>query len=280
MQRGMVLPRKGILENMSFWEHLEELKKRFTYSFITVTAIALFTFIFGLRSTIWADLIIYYPYPALYNNINTQVFNRMRADLITDDRIQIIPVGIADTMIVQLEISLFLGILLGMPMIVYQFGKFVAPGLYPHEKRMIMRTAVPATFLFAIGCLFAYLVIIPFTIRFLYGFTFEMGIQPYLSVESFISFVIIFMVAYGLVFELPVIMVGLSTLGVVEPQFWKDNWRYAFVAMIIFGAFITPDGSGITQIIVAAPMMLLYVIGYLLSKHKVNKAKSLKEGST
>ena len=83
---------------------------------------------------------------------------------------------------------------------------------------------------------------------------------------TFISFVIIFLIAYGLVFELPIIMVGLTRLGVVSPEFWAENWRYAFVGMIIFGAVVTPDGSGVTQIIVAAPMMVLYVIGYFIAK--------------
>ena len=161
---------------------------------------------------------------------------------------------------------MFLGILFGMPMIVYQFGKFVSPGLYPHERAILIKTALPATFLFGLGCAFAYFIIIPFTIDFLYGFAFAMDVQPFLSLESFISFVIIFLIAYGLVFELPIIMVGLTRLGVVSAQFWGDNWRYAFVAMVIFGAFVTPDGSGITQLMVAAPMMVLYVIGYLVSR--------------
>lgn len=260
-------------KRMSFWEHLEELRRRVIYVLITVCAIALFCFIFGLRPLKIGDFTIYYPYPELFNNINTQVFNQIREDLIRDQRIELIPIGIADPVIVQLEISLFLGILFGMPMIVYQLGKFVAPGLYPDEKRVLVKIAVPATILFAIGCAFAYFIIIPFTIDFLYGFTFAMDIQPYLSLASFISFVIVFLITYGIVFELPIIMAGLTRLGVVNARFWRDNWRYAFVAMVIFGAIVTPDGSGITQLIVALPMMLLYIIGYFISKHmqKVKK---------
>ncbi len=252
---------------MSFWEHLEELRKRTIYVLVTVCSIAVFCFIFGLRPVNIGGTTFYYPFPELYNNINTQVFNQIRGDLIRDPRIELIPIGIADTMIVQVEISLFLGILFGMPVIVYHFGKFIAPGLYPNEKSIIIKTAFPATILFATGCAFAYYLIIPFTIDFLYGFTFEMGITPYLSLKSFVSFVILFLVAYGLVFELPIIMVSLTRLGVVPAKFWKDNWRYAFIAMVIFGAVITPDGSGITQLMVALPMMLLYVIGYFISRY-------------
>jgi sec-independent protein translocase protein TatC len=257
----------AIEQKMSFWDHLEELRNRSLYCLLTVCAIAVFCFLFGLRPATIGGITIYYPFPALFNNINTQVFNQIRDDLIKDPRIQLIPIGIADTMIVQLEISLFLGILFGMPIIVYQLGKFIAPGLYPNEKAILIKTAFPAALLFALGCSFAYYIIIPCTIDFLYGFTFEMGITPYLSVESFISFVILFLIAYGLVFELPIIMVGLTRIGVVSAVFWKDNWRYAFIAMVIFGAVITPDGSGITQLIVAMPMMLLYIIGYFISRY-------------
>jgi sec-independent protein translocase protein TatC len=252
--------------SMSFWEHLEELRSRTIYCLVTVFGIALFCFLFGLRSAEIGGITIYYPFPELYENINTQVFRMIRTDLIKNPDIQLIPIGIADPVIVQLEISIFLGILFGMHMIVYQFGKFVSPGLYPQERAILLKTAFPATFLFAFGCAFAYFLIIPFTIDFLYGFAFAMEVQPFLSLESFISFVIIFLIAYGLVFELPIIMVGLTRLGVVSAQFWGENWRYAFVAMVIFGAFVTPDGSGITQIIVALPMMVLYVIGYLIAK--------------
>jgi sec-independent protein translocase protein TatC len=251
---------------MSFWEHLEELRRRVLYILITVSAIALFTFIFGLRSVSIGGFTFYYPFPELFNNINAMVFRQIESDLVRDSRIQLIPINIADTIIVQLEISLFLGILFGMPMIVYQLGKFVAPGLYPNERRILYKTAFPAAVLFAVGCIFAYFLIIPFTIDFLYGYTFAMDLPAYLSLESFISFVILFLIAYGLVFELPIIMVGLTRLGVVAADFWKNNWRYAFVAFIIFGAIVTPDGSGITQIIVALPMMVLYVIGYLIAR--------------
>lgn len=249
----------------TFWEHLEELRARTIYSLATVFFIALFCFIFGLRSVEIGGVTIYYPYPELFDNINTLVFNQIRSDLIKDPRIELIPIGIADPVIVQLEISLFLGILFGMPIIVYQFGKFVSPGLYPNERTILVKTAIPATLLFATGCAIAYFLIIPFTIDFLYGYAFAMDVQPFLSLESFISFVIIFLIAYGLVFELPIIMVGMTRLGVVSSEFWKENWRYAFIAMVIFGAVVTPDGSGITQLIVAMPMMALYVIGYIIS---------------
>jgi len=267
------------MQKMTFWEHLEELRKRVIYCLVTVCAIALFCFIFGLRPAEVGGVTLYFPFPELFENINTQVFNQIRQDLIRDPRIELIPIGIADTIIVQLEISLFLGLLFGMPMIVYQLEKFVAPGLYPNEKAIIIKTAIPATMLFVIGCAFAYFIIIPFTIDFLYGFTFAMGVTPYLSLESFVSFVIIFLIAYGLVFELPIIMVGLTSLGVVQAEFWRENWRYAFIAMVIFGAVVTPDGSGITQLIVALPMMLLYVIGYFISKH-IQKVKKRERHST
>ena len=125
---------------------------------------------------------------------------------------------------------------------------------------------LPASVLFVMGNLFAYYLIIPFSIDFLYNFAFAMGIEQYFSVEDFFSFVLMFMLAFGVVFELPVIMVGLSSVGIVSPDFWKEHWRWAVIISLIFAAVITPDGTGVTMFMVVVPMLLLYFTGYVISK--------------
>jgi sec-independent protein translocase protein TatC len=86
-----------------------------------------------------------------------------------------------------------------------------------------------------------------------------------LFADDFISFVLLFMLAFGLAFELPVLMYGLTALGIISSEFWKKNWRFAAIAIFVFGAIITPDGSGITMFLVALPMLALYVLGYAAS---------------
>ena len=256
---------------MSFWEHLEELRSCVIKIAITLAAISGLTFFSSLRSTALLGLTVYYPYPDVYNNMNTQIFNYVRNDVLGGTGIDLIQFEVADAMIIQMKISLFLAITFGMPMIVYQLNKFFSPGMYAKERRMIMMMTIPATFLFILGCVFAYVLIIPFTFEFLYGYTFAMGVTQTLSMNSFFSFILLFLIAFGAVFEMPIIQYGLTKIGVVEPEFWKENWRYAFVGMILFAGVITPDGSGITQLLIAFPMLGLYYVGYIVSKYTHSK---------
>ncbi|MFQ5884284.1 MAG: twin-arginine translocase subunit TatC, partial [Thermoplasmata archaeon] len=136
------------------------------------------------------------------------------------------------------------------------------------EKKLLINVTVPATLLFITGAVFAYIFVVPFVFDFLYRIAANMVDQMFLSPGGFIDFTLAFLFGFGLAFELPVIMVGLSALGIVTPGFWKRNWRYATVAIFIFGAVITPDGSGVTMFLVATPMLVLYLMGYLISKRK------------
>jgi len=264
------------LEVMSIWDHLDELRSRVIKIAITLISIGSISYFITLKSATLLGFNIYYPYPNFFNNMNTLLFNYVRNDLLGGTSIQLIQVDVADAMIIQMKISIFIAITIGMPMILYQFNKFLSPGLFPKERRMIISLTIPATFLFILGCLFAYIYIIPFTFEFLYGYTLAMGVEQTLSMNSFVSFVLLFSVAFGVVFELPIVQYSLTVIGVVEPQFWSKNWRYAFIAMVLFGGIITPDGSGITQLMIAFPMLGLYFIGYLFSLWAYNKKE--KEG--
>ena len=108
------------------------------------------------------------------------------------------------------------------------------------------------------------------------GYGIALEAQTFLSINEFISFVLILMLGFGLIFELPVFMAALTFFGVVKPEFWKTHWRIAVVIMIIIGGFITPDASGITQMMVAVPMMILYTIGYFISSHIYKKKEKSK----
>ena len=175
-------------------------------------------------------------------------------------------------MITLFYVSIFLALIFAMPLIIYQIWAFLAPGLYPGEKRLIFKMTVPAFVLFIMGCLFAYLIILPFTIEFLIGVIFAIGGQPLITVDDLITFILLFTLAFGIIFELPIIMAGITRLGVVEPAFWKAHWRWAVLGSVLFGGLITPDGSGITQMMVAIPMLILYAVGYFVSKRMAKRS--------
>lgn len=249
----------------SFWKHLDALRACVFRITVTVGAITLFVFLFDIRTGELFGLTVPYPYPDVYTTISTRVFLQIKHDLLPQT-VRLVALTPWAAMFIQFQISIILGIIMGMPMIVYQIGKFLGPALKRHEKRLIIRLVLPATVLFIMGNLFAYFLIIPFSIDFLYNFAFAMGIEQYFSVEEFFSFVLMFVVAFGVVFELPVIMVGLTSLGIVSPDFWKEHWRWAVLISLIFAAVITPDGTGVTMFMVAIPMLFLYFIGYIVSK--------------
>jgi sec-independent protein translocase protein TatC len=255
--------------------HLEELRRRTIYILVAVGILAFFCLAFGFKTFNVNGITLAYPYPAYpftdTVSVSVYFFKRMVSDLVPKGVSTIVTTPV-DAFLVQLQISIFLGVALGMPWIVYHVGRFVSPGLHPHEKKMILRTLGPAALLFAAGCIFSYILIIPFTFQFLYGYAFTMVDLPYLNINEFISFVLLLMVAFGFVFELPVIMAGLAYLGMVSAEFWKRNWRYAVVAIFVFAALITPDGTGVTQTLVAVPMLILYFAGYLVCK-RIYKTK-------
>ncbi|RLI25950.1 MAG: twin-arginine translocase subunit TatC [Candidatus Hecatellales archaeon] len=254
---------------MSWMEHLQEFRDRAVKVILTVAILVAFTFTFTIHRVEVNGYPVYYPFPDPFHNIAALFLQKIQRDLLPS-YVKVIVTTPWDALIALFYCSLFLGIVFGMPMIVYQFAKFVAPGLYPHEKRLIIRLSGPAAVLFVVGAVFAYILILPFTIEFLFKYAIAINLTTFLTIDSFVSFVLLFMAAFGIAFELPLIMILLTSLGVVEPDFWKSNFSYAFAAMCIFGAVITPDGSGVTMFMVAGPMIVLYLAGWLIStRHKI-----------
>jgi len=255
-------------ERKPILRYIDELRVRLIYVLVTIGGIAIFCFTFNIGEARLSEYVIFYPYPDLFNSISATVLNKLRYDLLPEG-VKIIQVTPSQAISAEIYISIFLGILFGMPMIIYQFGKFVAPALYSHEKKMIAKIVLPSTFLFVAGCMFSYYMLTPFTLIFLYKYGFAIGAETFITIDEFVSFVSLFTCAFGLAFQLPIIMVLLSSVNVVEPKFWRDNFRIAVFLLCVFGAVITPDGSGITMFMVALPMIALYVAGYMLARRKV-----------
>lgn len=244
-----------------FWEHIEELRARFVKCVVT------FMVIFGIvvSSTIrtvkvWG-MSFAYIYPDPFHNVAIMVFNKLKSDFLPANA-RILNLDIGDSIFVQLEIALLISLILSFPMIVYQISKFISPALRPREKNLARKILVPSTVLFIAGVVFCYLYILPFTFAFIFIYMNAMGVENTVSISSFITFIILFLAAFGVIFDLPVVMAGLTWVGMVRANTWLDNLKWAFVGALIFGAVITPDSSGVTMLIVAMPMVLLYLVGY------------------
>jgi sec-independent protein translocase protein TatC len=251
--------------SMGFLQHLEELRARFINVLIAFILIFVCVYMLSVRSFEWNGWTLYYPYPDFYHNIPAQLFERFKADLLPED-VELINLGGIDPLVANVKIAMFVSFALCTPVIAWQAGRFFMPALYPHEKRFLASIIVPVSILFVIGALFSYYFFTPIALDFFYAFGDNMGVEPTMGVAQFLSWIIMMILAFGLIFELPVFMAALTKLGVVGSDKWLDGWRYAVIAFVIIGGIITPDVSGLTQIFVAIPMTLLYFFGILWAR--------------
>jgi sec-independent protein translocase protein TatC len=162
------------------------------------------------------------------------------------------------------RVSLLLGVSLAMPVIVYQILAFVAPGLTPQERRWLYPIVLGASLAFVAGAAFAYYIELPPALSFLVGSTGD--IKPFIRIKSYIDFVTRVILVTGIVFEMPLVVMGLAKLGVVTSRKLLGWWRYAIVLAFVGAAVVTPSIDPITQSLVAGPMIVLYFLGIGLAK--------------
>ena len=160
-----------------------------------------------------------------------------------------------------------------MPIIIKELVGFIKPALKENEIKVSRSISIPALGLFIVGCVFSYNFVIPYILDFLYRYGESAGLVTFLNVIDFVTFVLQFLLAFGLSFQLPLVMYAVTGTGVIEADFWRKNIRYAIVIIVIFGAVITPDGSGVTMWFIAGPMMALYLAGMIMLERK-NRKKS------
>jgi len=143
------------------------------------------------------------------------------------------------------------------------------------SKIDLFKIISPMFVLFIFGVVFSYVLVIPLTLDFLYKYGESIGAETLLTVNDFIAFVMQFILAFGIAFQLPVLMYALSLSGLTDSKFWQRNFRYAIIIITVFGAIITPDGTGITMWFIALPMIGLYAVGIIAIRRKERNAITL-----
>jgi sec-independent protein translocase protein TatC len=201
-----------------------------------------------------------YPWPSPFYNITAQVFRAMVV-LMLPANVELLNVGVGDSILVQMEIGILLTLILGMPWIVHEVGAFLVPALRKNERALLRQIGIPATALFALGTAIGVFLITPFTFLLLFKYVSAMGLAPVLGVQDFVTFALLYSLAFGVVFQLPVFIYALTRLGVVRGSAWIKHWRGAVIGALVFGMVITPDNSGITMLLIATPMIGLYFAG-------------------
>jgi sec-independent protein translocase protein TatC len=176
---------------------------------------------------------------------------------------------------VNLKIAFYAGLFLSVPLILFQVWKFVAPGLYEHERRYSYPFLIASTVLFLVGAVFAYVVVLPIALHFLIAQGGELW-KPNITLSNYLSFCMRLILAAGLIFEFPVLMYFLAKIGVVTPEFLVKNRKYAVLAAFVISAVLTPPDV-FSQILLAVPLFLLFEASVFVAK-RVASGRDLSEG--
>jgi len=260
-------------QEMSFLDHLEELRWHLIRSTLAVVIVATIAFIF--RGFLF-DVIIFGPsYPDFISyetlcrisnvfGMNKGCIGEGDLDFIVQSR------KVAGQFNAAIWTSISAGIVIAFPYILYEFWKFISPGLYEKERKYSKGFIIIASFLFFLGVLFGYYVIVPLTVNFLSSFKISDMVVNEFDIDSFISLVRSSVLAAGIIFELPIIIYFLTKIGLVTPAFLKKYRKYALVIVLILAAVITPPDIS-TQVIVAVPILILYEISIWISYFVVKR---------
>lgn len=282
---------------MTIGEHLDELRFRLVRVVIAIIVLMAFFLTFGLTTVyiLFDDegvvkvvsefpltegsggtasesagnsyiLTFYYPYYNPFDNIAIQLTTYL-SDTLLPPGVSLIQTTPGQAFFSQVYVAVLLSILISIPLIIREVYAFVYPAFGQSTRKLFaIKTLVPTVSLFVVGVLFSYVLVIPLVLNFLYTYGESIGVATFFNINDFYPFVLQLLIAFGIAFQLPVIMYALSLTGIVDFDFWKKNFRYALIIFVIFGAVITPDGGGVSMWLVVVPMVLLYMAGLLVVK--------------
>lgn len=243
-------------KEMPFLEHLEELRSRLIKSLV---AVAFFT----MLSWFFIDHIFTFlvtPYKQAIALANEQMKDPAQAQALR--LIYLNPTG---GFMIFLKLAITVGILVSIPLIVYQLWQFVAPGLLAKEKRIVPWIVFFTTLCFLAGAAFCYFVVLKYGLGFLLTFQSE-TLAPMISIDEYLGFVTILIVVFGLVFEMPVVAFFLTKIGLLTPEFMRQKRRYGIVAIFVAAAVLTPSTDAFTMMLLAVPLLMLYEVSIWVSK--------------
>lgn len=202
------------------------------------------------------------------------VFSMMVADLVPSG-VPIIVTSPISAFVVQIKISLFLALVFTLPFLLYRLISYLMPALYEKERSLLKKITAPSILLFVGGLAFAYVAIVPNTFDVLYTFAGPIGVTTFLSIDEFVGLTLALMLTTGLSFTLPVLMVVLTAAGFIKAQFWRQKARVALVSLLVVSAIITPDGSGVSMLLLALPVSALYGAGAFVAT-KVERQETVR----
>ncbi len=249
-------------KELSLVQHITEFRDRLMVAAIAVVITTVFSFIFSVN--IIKFLMI--PVNCDFLHIDTSQFPYFVPDFACDvNRTKLIALSPTENFTTFMRVSLFSGIALAMPVILYEIYAYIDPALFPKERRFVRFMGLPVLALFVLGMSFCYVILLPNAIKFLISFGSDV-IENQLRASDYISFVTTFILGVGLVFEMPMIIYTLIRVGVVQRSFLAKQRRYVFLLSFVVGAIITPTPDPFNQTLVSVPMYLLFELGLFLGR--------------
>jgi sec-independent protein translocase protein TatC len=262
----------------TFWEHLEELRWHFVRSIAAVIILAVVAFL--SKDFIFNNII-------LAPKSSEFITNRMLCALgnylsalwsaisptafcIGDFSLKIINIKLAGQFLMHFYISIFAGIIIAIPYIIWEIWRFIKPALYENEQKHTSGAVFWSSFLFLSGVLFSYFLIVPLAVMFLGSYNVSDSVENQIALTSYISTVVSLSFAVGLVFELPIFVYFLTKVGIITPDYLRKNRKGMIVIVLIVAAIITP-ADVFSQILVAIPLVGLYEISILVSQRIYRK---------
>jgi sec-independent protein translocase protein TatC len=232
---------RALADKMPFMEHLGELRMRITRALIGLLVGLVIAFPFSQR-------IVDYLARPIQATGNTLVF-----------------LAVTEAFWVQMKVALIAGLFFASPVILWQIWAFVSPGLYSQEKKYAAPFVIVGSLLFIGGGAFSLKVVTPFAIQFLLSYS-RPGLQPMISIGSYVDFLLKFTLAFGLVFELPLAITLASRMGLVTPKTLAKNRKYAVLGAFVCSAILTPTPDAFNQTLMAGPLIILYEIGIISAR--------------
>lgn len=196
-----------------------------------------------------------------------------------DPSYQFVQSDVTEILAQQIKVSMIVAIVIDSPVIVWQLNRFVSPGLTKSEGRKFLWVMIGGLMLFAVGTVFCYFIVIPFTLKFFKGLNTIDAVASLINLKSYISYIVAMLLAFGCIFEMPVVAAVLSAIGLLKPKAMVAARRYVIVVFFILGAAITPPDV-MSQCMVAIPMILLYELSIGICKiiYSSRRRKMIAEG--
>ncbi len=258
-------------KEMSFWDHLEELRWHIVRSFLAIVILAIVAF---LNRSIIFDLVILAPKDSEFitNRLLCQVseFLSIPSLCIENMSLKIININMSGQFMIHMYISMVVGVIVAFPYIIFEIWSFVRPALRIKEKKHSGGAVLVSSFLFICGVLFSYFLIVPLTINFLGTYQVSDFVQNQISLSSYVSTVVSVTLSVGIVFELPIFVYFLTKVGIITPAFMRKNRKYMLVIILTLSAIITPPDV-FSQILVCIPMFGLYELSIKIANRVYKK---------